>query len=226
MPRTKRGLATLNKILNAAIQVFYEKGYHNSSISDITGRAGVAAGTFYVYFDGKYNLYKFLLYQCSHTIRRHLSQATAHCTTRREVERVGLRAWLEYTMENQYVYHIIWESLYVDYNLFREYYETFSSNYQRGLSQAVEQQELGDIDPEVLSFALMGITNFLGLNWCLFERNPDKIDHVVEEFMKILDHGIFATSPMPPMAPPPGRGSPPQAKFQFELDQSDLEHMV
>ena len=55
-PKTKRGRETLNRILSAAAQVFYEKGYHSASINDITRLAGVASGTFYVYFDGKYNL--------------------------------------------------------------------------------------------------------------------------------------------------------------------------
>ena len=65
LPRTKRGKNTLNNILSAAVQLFYEKGYHNTSINEITSLAGVAAGTFYVYFDGKYNLYKYLLLKCS-----------------------------------------------------------------------------------------------------------------------------------------------------------------
>ena len=43
MPRTKRGLATLNNILSAAAQVFYEKGYHSASINEITRVAGVAS---------------------------------------------------------------------------------------------------------------------------------------------------------------------------------------
>ena len=50
-PKTKRGRETLNNILSAAAQEIYEKGYHNAGINDITRRAGVASGTFYVYFD-------------------------------------------------------------------------------------------------------------------------------------------------------------------------------
>ena len=45
-PKTKRGRETLNRIVSAAAQVFYEKGYHNSSINDITRLAGVASGPF------------------------------------------------------------------------------------------------------------------------------------------------------------------------------------
>ena len=86
MPRTKRGKETLNSILNSAIQLFYEKGYHATSVKEITSLAGVASGTFYIYFESKYCLYKYLLLRCSHMIRKHLTKAIKNCTTRREDE--------------------------------------------------------------------------------------------------------------------------------------------
>ena len=55
-PKTKRAQETLKRILSVVAQSFYEKGYHSTSINDITKVAGVASGTFYVYFDGRYTL--------------------------------------------------------------------------------------------------------------------------------------------------------------------------
>lgn len=43
----------LEKILNAAINVISEKGLDNTSISDIAKKAGIAQGTFYLYFPSK-----------------------------------------------------------------------------------------------------------------------------------------------------------------------------
>ena len=191
-PKTKRGRETLNRILSAAAQVFYEKGYHNASINDITRLAGVASGTFYVYFDGKYNLYKFLLLQCSHMIRKNLYQATKDCKTRREVEETGIRAWLDFVRQNRYVYHVIWESLYIDKQLFVDYYVNFSRSYMKGIDAAKAAGEIrSEIDSEVLAFVLMGASNFLGLNWGLFKDYPTDLDKVTESFMYILDDGIF-----------------------------------
>ena len=192
MPRTKRGLATLNNILSAAAQVFYEKGYHSASINEITRVAGVASGTFYTYFESKYDLYKFLLLQCSHTIRKNLSTMVKKCQTRLEIEEEGMRAWLEFAMENQYMYHIIWESMYVDCNLFESYYVTFQKSYKKGLDAAKAAGEIAeDIDTEVLAYTLMGASNFLGLNWCLFKNDASLIDHVTEQFMKIIRGEAF-----------------------------------
>ncbi len=195
-PKTKRGRETLNNLLSAAAQEIYEKGYHNAGINDITRRAGVASGTFYVYFDSKYDLYKFLLLQCSHMIRKNLNQATKDCKSRREVEEVGLREWLKFVQKNQYMYHIIWESLYVDKQLFVDYYTSFCQAYTKGIDAAKERGEVAaDIDSEVLAWTLMGASNFLGLNWGLFNDHPGNVDHVVHSFMRIITGNIFPDEP-------------------------------
>lgn len=191
-PKSERARKTLNRILSAAAQAFNEKGYHGTSISDITKLADVSTGTLYVYFESKYDLYKFLLFQCSHIIRKHLNEATKDCTTRREQESAGLRAWLEFVPENRYVYNIIWEALYVDRELFMEYYKEFSYTYIQGINAAKERGEISsEIDSEVLAWMLMGTSSFLGLNWGLFKDRPGNVGYVVNSFMRIIGNGVF-----------------------------------
>ena len=43
-------------LLDTAFKLFTEKGIHNTSISDIVEQAGVAKGTFYLYFKDKYDI--------------------------------------------------------------------------------------------------------------------------------------------------------------------------
>lgn len=49
------------KLLETALSLFLEKGLNKTSISDITTNAGVAKGTFYLYFRDKYDLRKKLI---------------------------------------------------------------------------------------------------------------------------------------------------------------------
>ena len=49
------------QILGCARDVFSEKGYHGASIADIIARAGVARGTFYLYFKSKRDVFDELL---------------------------------------------------------------------------------------------------------------------------------------------------------------------
>ena len=203
VPRTKKGVETLNNILSAATQLIYERGYYGANIVDITQLAGVATGTFYVYFDSKISLYRYLLLQFSHRIRKELAIKTRACTTRWEAERMGLKAWLEFVIENPYVYNIIWESLYVDRTLFTNYYETFCSSSLGGLEESKKRGEVREIDGEVLSYALMGISNFLGLKYGMFSSGSVDLDYITGEAMKILEGGMFASDPPEPPAVDP-----------------------
>ena len=50
---TNRNAEKYQRILDAAVAVFADKGFFNSRISDIADRAGVADGTVYLYFKNK-----------------------------------------------------------------------------------------------------------------------------------------------------------------------------
>ncbi len=48
-------------VLRSAKELFAQKGYHQTSISDIIRRAGVARGTFYLYFQSKRDVFNTIL---------------------------------------------------------------------------------------------------------------------------------------------------------------------
>ncbi len=50
-----------DRLLKAAMTVFSHKGYASSSVSDIIKKAGVARGTFYLYFNSKKNAFERVL---------------------------------------------------------------------------------------------------------------------------------------------------------------------
>lgn len=50
-----------NKLLESAFRLFTDKGVKNTSIQEIVNDAGVAKGTFYLYFKDKYDLEKYLI---------------------------------------------------------------------------------------------------------------------------------------------------------------------
>jgi AcrR family transcriptional regulator len=191
-PKTKRGQATLDRLCSAAEDLFYSQGYYATSINDITSKAQVAPGTFYIYFSDKINIYKHLLVNYSHQIRMHIALRIkeSSVTTRKEAERIGLRSFLEFIAEHKSMYNIIWESLYIDKRLFVEYYTDFAKNYAMHIEEAIGKGQMKDYDPEVVAFMLMGISNFLGLNWIMFSDRGD-VDHAVDEVMKILEEGLF-----------------------------------
>lgn len=189
LPKTERGMATLNRIISAAENLFGKMGYYNTSISDVAKRAKVSAGTIYIYFPDKFSLYRYLLTQYGHRIRREIAKGTQHLTDRLEIEREGLLIFLTMVRKRPHMYKIIWESLYIDGSLFKDYYESFAHRYISQLDTMNDQ--VTQMDHTVLSYALMGIANFLGLKYVFFDHDAD-LEHVVDEVTKLLRHGMMA----------------------------------
>ena len=49
------------QILDAATEVFASSGYHEAGINDVIARAGIARGTFYLYFSSKHGVFTAIL---------------------------------------------------------------------------------------------------------------------------------------------------------------------
>jgi AcrR family transcriptional regulator len=67
------------QLLNAARSVFAKKGYDDATVSEIVGRAGVAQGTFYLYFPGKESLAGAFAEALSERFAEVASERTARC---------------------------------------------------------------------------------------------------------------------------------------------------
>ncbi|GAA1510724.1 TetR/AcrR family transcriptional regulator [Nocardioides humi] len=60
-PQTTQAHRTRGALLRAGRRVLERKGLHKTRVSDITKEAGVAAGTFYLHFENKDDLFRQLL---------------------------------------------------------------------------------------------------------------------------------------------------------------------
>src|SRR5947209_18779444 len=96
LPMTARGEATRRRILDAAEEVFGELGYYEASISEITRRAGIAQGTFYIYFRSKHEVFAEVVEDIGKRLRSATRAAIAEAPDRLEAERRGFAAFFEF----------------------------------------------------------------------------------------------------------------------------------
>lgn len=190
-PKTERGEKTLLNIIEAAEIVFSKKGYNRATVKDISNEAGVSVGTIYIYFTDKKSIYDYLLSQYSHYIRYEIAKRTESLTDRRAIEREGILVFLEIVREKKHIYNIIWESLYIDKQKFIDYYMNFAESYMESMQNAVDKGDIrADVDIECLSWMLMGVSNFLGLRYVMFDDQAD-LDKVADHAIQIMEHGMF-----------------------------------
>jgi len=62
-------------MMQAAVRVFAEKGYHAATVRDIVNEAGVAVGTFYFYFPDKESLFIHLFEETATFLTQAIEQA-------------------------------------------------------------------------------------------------------------------------------------------------------
>lgn len=189
VPKTARGERTRARILKAAEETFGTLGYHRAGIADITRAAGVASGTFYTYFVSKEQTLRELVQEMGRRLRAHLERETADAQDRLESEEMGLRAFLQYLRDNPALYRVLQEAQFVDESIYRSYYESFGERYIRMLAGASDRGEIRPGNDEVRVWALMGISNFLGLRYALWEKEMH-FDEIVATVSDLLRNGL------------------------------------
>lgn len=189
-PKTRIGATKIHALVDAAEALFTQSGFYDVSVSDICREAKTAVGTFYIYFNSKADIYRYLVESYKQEIRQNLAQTIAGCATRREMEREGIKCFIRYAVENPSVYNIIWGSLSVDKQMFEDYYVSFADSYARALSRSQEELKVADVLST--AYMLMGITNFLGLRAIFEDLTDEQIDEMVDKAVfPILEDGMF-----------------------------------
>jgi AcrR family transcriptional regulator len=191
VPATPRGQRTRQRLLLAAETVFGEKGYEHASIADITREAEVALGTFYVYFPDKQSIFVEVVDELGARLRRLISEAVVECEDRIEVEREGLRTFFQFVSRHHNLYRIVRQAEFVDEACYRRYYDRFAEGYVTGLERAMAQGEVRRMDSEALAYCLMGIGDFLGMRWVLWDKKGG-LEHVLDTAMEFIRHGMDA----------------------------------
>jgi AcrR family transcriptional regulator len=167
-PVTARGTRTRAKLLAAAEVVFARYGYTEASIVRITEEAGVGQGTFYLYFSSKLEIFEELVDDLNRRVRHAMSEASTASATRLESERAGFRAFFAFTAQHPALYRIVREAEFVSPRALRSHYSRIVEGYISGLDDARDKGEVGDIDPTVAAWALMGIGEMIGMRWVLW----------------------------------------------------------
>lgn len=198
IPRTARGNQTRGKLVESAEQVFASVGYHDASIVKITESAGVGLGTFYLYFDGKKEIFDEVVEDLNRRVRHAMTEASAGAANRLEAEREGFRAFFKFTADHPALYRIIRQAEFVSPGALRSHYTHIVNGYIAGLSAAQQSGEVRQLDPTVAAWALMGIGELIGMRWVLWDNDDgtgrEVPEDVFEEMMSFIQHALAPES--------------------------------
>ena len=185
-PLSRRGLDTRRRLLDAAEACFTELGYHDASIVKITEAAGVAQGTFYLYFASKQAIFDELVLDLNARVRHFVNEQAQLGQTRVEEELLGFRAFFQFTAEHPALYRVLRQAEFVSPKTLERHYERFGARYGERLKKAMDSGEIPPADPEILTWALMGIAELIGMRTILWSEDGRISDHDFEALTTII----------------------------------------
>lgn len=190
-------------LLDAAVRVLDDKNIVDVTVDDIVQEAGVARGTFYIYFRDKYDILKALserlnelLFEASHlrldrhtppyvriraSLRSVLEAWTQHAGIYRSMTQMALARpdFLELSQRNR--------MLYVD-------------RIRKDIERSIDRGHARPIDPAVTAKALSAMMDWFCLLWFGLGEEPypgatPDIDHVADVLAQMWYRVVYASDP-------------------------------
>ncbi|MFN4217896.1 MAG: TetR/AcrR family transcriptional regulator [Candidatus Bipolaricaulia bacterium] len=196
-PSTERGAATYEALLQAGVRVFGQRGFRQASVAEICRRSRVANGTFYQYFPDKEQLFLTLIEQMTHQLQARFSvDPTAPALE--QVQSI-LKTHLDFISSQTALYRVFREAEFIHAELPKQLYGRLAHFYHKILQDGQSTGQLRRLDPETVSFSLIGMAEFLALRYIFWDRGlPPR---VWETLRDLISYGINGEQPFAPAVP-------------------------
>ncbi|HET6344108.1 MAG TPA: TetR/AcrR family transcriptional regulator [Myxococcota bacterium] len=209
MPRPKdidteegrqRHEAKYQRILDAALDVFARKGFHEAKISEIARAAGVADGTIYLYFKNKDDLLISLFESKLEQINEGLRNELKDITDARERLQHIIRYHLRLALENPTLAAFITIELRRSGKFMKDYAKAQLSEYLTQWGNVIDEgkasgQFRSDMSTGILKHILFGALDHACVTWVNNpQRRPEDLTEVGEHLNAMVMHVVNAQS--------------------------------
>jgi len=184
-------------ILQAAIEVFAQKGFHRSRVADIARRAGVADGTIYLYFASKDDILITIFEEKMAELLGEARKAVDQVTTPED----KLRRFAEFHMgqveENRDFSAVFQVELRLSNKFMKEYVPRHLREYLDIIGDIVRDgQALGvfgkEYNPIVVRRAFFGALDEIAMQWTLTPHPSYRLVATAHEVSDIFIRGLRA----------------------------------
>jgi len=186
------------QILEAAKGVFADEGYHEASINAIIERAGIARGTFYLYFEGKAAVFDALLDQAMTDLRSRITRIDIENPDAPPPQvqlRTGLVELLEYVLSDRQLAVILLSGARAPEAEAAARLDAFFDEVHGVIKLALENgMDIKLVRPcntEVTAAALLGTVRGV-IEYLVTTDHPPPVDTIVNELIAVSLRGVLA----------------------------------
>lgn len=195
----KRSHETEKKILRSALELFVRRGYHGTSIKNITQKVGLTKGALYSHFSSKGELLLRIIDQYRHDFLHEMMRAvTGYQGDAAEKLHRAISFNSKFALQNQdlciFLTFLTTElNADVDFepplrNLYQEHQKFISQLIQRGIKQGLFKK---DLDPDLTALTFIAFHDGVLHQWILNRSFIDG-EQYVKTFRTVFMEGIKA----------------------------------
>ena len=194
LSREERADDARAEIFDAAAKVIDEHGYAGASISRITEMAGIAQGTFYLYFQSRQDLFDELLPYAGTKMLDFIREHVRGSKDLYEMEERGFRAFFEYMNANKGFIRILNEAETNAPKAHRTHFKILTDRYVRALDRWRRQGMIQNFDREELvtiCYIMMSARSYLYMRYVKMDGKRKRVpEKVVQTYMKLVRSGL------------------------------------
>ena len=196
-PRSRKGVQTRARLVDAAKQIFEENGFLEARISDIAERAGLSHGSFYHYFDSKEQVFREVAEEVLNRLASPMTDIVlVHGSSTPPAERLrdAIHRHLEMYQEDARIMAVIEQvSRYDDY--VRDVIEKQNREGRELMADSIKQlQKRGMADralePQIASAALGSMTSRFAELWLAQELVDFDLDAASETVTRLFVNAL------------------------------------
>lgn len=189
----KKQTVNRGKIIEVAVDLFYEKGYAATSIRDISSVMKISIATLYYYFQDKEDLLFTVVEDIGNQLLRDLNEIKDRAEDPLDgLQQMMMRHILLTEKEHKKAKIFVEEKHNLSKKSWRIVHEQDRRVYDMIINQLKEIQKLGIMSVDSLPIAAFAI--FGMINWCYrwYKKDgPFPIEEVSERLIDIVLHGII-----------------------------------
>jgi len=182
-PAPRRGLP----IFEAAVQVFSEKGFANTSIDEVAQRAGVAKGTIYYNYRSKKGLFVALIEEGIERLEKVINRELARRDEVIAQLQAVITAHFSFFDEHRDYCRLLLSEVWGLGHRWEKQVERLRTGPIRAIRNVLERGQAAgvirrDIEVESAAVALFGAVAVTALNWVLFQGRSrfDEVAHTLK----------------------------------------------
>lgn len=188
LKRAEKSQANRTMLIRAAADVVGELGYEQASISRIVERAGLAQGTFYLYFESRQDLFDVLLPELTVEMMQYVHDRVHGSRDFFELEERGIKAFFDVVSKHQGLFRIINEAQAAAPKAFAKHIEAVTGPYEQALLRGVAAGHLPAMEGKecsAIAYMLIGARNHLYL-WHTTAGKRTALATVIKMYMDLV----------------------------------------